>query len=48
MIRDKAGKEIVLAPVRANVGIRAAYRLDVNEYNGLASVQLIVEHFEAT
>lgn len=27
--------------------IRAAYRLDVNEYNGLASVQLIVEHFEA-
>ncbi len=27
--------------------IRAAYRLDVNEYNGVASVQLIVEHFEA-
>ena len=27
--------------------IRCAYRLDVNEYNGQASVQLIVEHFEA-
>ncbi|SMB26815.1 ssDNA exonuclease, 5'--_ 3'-specific [Sterolibacterium denitrificans] len=27
--------------------IRAAYRLDVNEYNGVASVQLLLEHFEA-
>lgn len=26
MIRDKAGREIVLTPVRANAGIRAAYR----------------------
>ena len=26
MIRDKVGKEIVLAPVRSNAGIRAAYR----------------------
>lgn len=31
------------APAR----IHAAFRLDINEYNGLASVQLIVEHFEA-
>ncbi|MDD5247759.1 MAG: single-stranded-DNA-specific exonuclease RecJ [Rhodocyclaceae bacterium] len=30
------------APAR----IRAAFRLDINEFNGLASVQLIVEHFE--
>jgi len=27
--------------------IRAAYRLGVNEYNGVASVQLMLEHFEA-
>ena len=27
--------------------IRAAYRLAINEYNGLASVQLMLEHFEA-
>jgi single-stranded-DNA-specific exonuclease len=27
--------------------IRAAYRLDVNEYKGRSSVQLIVEHLEA-
>ena len=27
--------------------IRAAYRLAINEYNGIASVQLMVEHFEA-
>ncbi|HSD36917.1 MAG TPA: single-stranded-DNA-specific exonuclease RecJ [Rhodocyclaceae bacterium] len=26
--------------------IRAAYRLSVNEYNGVASVQLMLEHFE--
>lgn len=26
--------------------IRAAFRLDVNEFNGLAGVQLILEHFE--
>ena len=26
--------------------IRAAFRLDVNEFNGIASVQLIVEHFD--
>ncbi len=30
------------APAR----IHAAFRLDVNEYNGLASVQLVLEHFE--
>ena len=30
------------APAR----IRAAYKLDVNEYNGVASVQLMLEHFE--
>lgn len=30
------------APAR----IRAAYKLDVNEYNGVASVQLLLEHFE--
>jgi single-stranded-DNA-specific exonuclease len=30
------------APTR----IRAAFRLDINEFNGMASVQLIVEHFE--
>ena len=27
--------------------IRAAYKLDVNEYNGVARVQLLLEHFEA-
>ena len=27
--------------------IRAAYRLAINEYNGVASVQLLLEHFEA-
>jgi single-stranded-DNA-specific exonuclease len=27
--------------------VRAAYRLAVNEFNGLKSVQLNVEHFEA-
>lgn len=27
--------------------IRAAYRLDVNEFQGMASVQLLLEHFEA-
>jgi single-stranded-DNA-specific exonuclease len=27
--------------------VRAAYRLAVNEFNGLRSVQLNVEHFEA-
>ena len=27
--------------------IRAAYRLAVNEFNGMASVQLMLEHFEA-
>jgi len=26
--------------------VRAAYRLAVNEYNGLKSVQINVEHFE--
>jgi len=26
--------------------IRAAFRLDINEFNGVASVQLILEHFE--
>ena len=30
------------APAR----IRAAYKLDVNEYNGVANVQLLLEHFE--
>jgi single-stranded-DNA-specific exonuclease len=30
------------APAR----IRAAYKLEVNEYNGVASVQLLLEHFE--
>ncbi|MDR2207518.1 MAG: single-stranded-DNA-specific exonuclease RecJ [Azoarcus sp.] len=27
--------------------IRAVYRLDINEYKGLSSVQLVLEHFEA-
>jgi single-stranded-DNA-specific exonuclease len=27
--------------------IRAAYRLSVNEYQGVASLQLMLEHFEA-
>jgi single-stranded-DNA-specific exonuclease len=27
--------------------VRAAYRLAVNEFNGLKSIQLNVEHFEA-
>jgi hypothetical protein len=27
-------------------GVRAAYRLAVNELNGLASVQLVIEHIE--
>ncbi len=27
--------------------IRAAYRLNINEYNGVSSVQLMLEHFEA-
>jgi single-stranded-DNA-specific exonuclease len=26
--------------------VRAAYRLAVNEFNGLASVQLVLEHIE--
>ena len=30
----------------APANIRAAYKLDVNEYNGIASVQLMLEHFE--
>ncbi len=30
----------------AQGNIRAAYRLDVNEFNGVASVQLLLEHFE--
>jgi single-stranded-DNA-specific exonuclease len=34
-----------LDPLPAKV--RAAYRLAVNEFNGLKSVQLNVEHFEA-
>ena len=33
------------APLAAR--IRAAYRLSINEYNGLKSVQLTVEHAEA-
>jgi single-stranded-DNA-specific exonuclease len=33
-----------LEPLPAQV--RAAYRLAVNEFNGLRSVQLTVEHFE--
>jgi single-stranded-DNA-specific exonuclease len=32
---------------RAPEAIHAAYRLDINEYKGLASVQLMLEHFEA-
>jgi single-stranded-DNA-specific exonuclease len=31
----------------ANARVRAAYRLDVNEYQGSRSVQLVVEHLEA-
>jgi single-stranded-DNA-specific exonuclease len=27
--------------------IQAVYRLDVNEYNGLSSLQLVVEHWRA-
>jgi single-stranded-DNA-specific exonuclease len=27
--------------------IHAAFRLGINEYNGIASVQLMLEHFEA-
>jgi single-stranded-DNA-specific exonuclease len=27
--------------------INAAYQLDINEYNGLRSVQLILQHIEA-
>lgn len=30
----------------APASVRAAYRLAVNEFNGLASVQLVLEHFE--
>jgi len=30
----------------APTNIRAAYRLDINEYNGIASVQLMLDHFE--
>jgi hypothetical protein len=26
--------------------VRAAYRLAVNEFNGVAGVQLMLEHFE--
>ena len=26
--------------------INAVYRLDVNEYNGLSSLQLVIEHWE--
>ena len=33
-------------PESAPARIRAAFRLDVNEFNGVASVQLILEHFE--
>ena len=28
------------------LSVRAAYRLAVNEFNGLASVQLVLEHIE--
>ncbi|MGE5466028.1 MAG: single-stranded-DNA-specific exonuclease RecJ [Ignavibacteria bacterium] len=34
------------SPEPAPARIRAAFRLDINEFNGLASVQLILEHFE--
>ena len=34
-------------PESAPPRIRAAFRLDVNEFNGVAGVQLILEHFEA-
>ena len=34
-------------PEPAPARLRAAFRLDVNEFNGVASVQLVVEHFEA-
>jgi single-stranded-DNA-specific exonuclease len=33
-------------PEPAPARIKVAYRLDVNEFNGIASVQLVVEHFE--
>lgn len=33
-------------PVARDVRIRAAYKLDVNEYQGRRSVQLVVEHLE--
>ncbi|MDK9725730.1 MAG: single-stranded-DNA-specific exonuclease RecJ [Sterolibacteriaceae bacterium MAG5] len=33
-------------PESAPERIHAAFRLDINEYNGMASVQLILEHFE--
>ena len=33
-------------PQSAPPRIRAAFRLDVNEFNGVAGVQLILEHFE--
>jgi single-stranded-DNA-specific exonuclease len=32
---------------RAPDAIHAAYRLDINEYKGLSSIQLMLEHFEA-
>jgi single-stranded-DNA-specific exonuclease len=28
--------------------INAVYRLDVNEYNGLSSLQLVIEHWETS
>jgi hypothetical protein len=28
--------------------MRAAYRLSVNEFNGMQSLQLVIEHWEAT
>jgi single-stranded-DNA-specific exonuclease len=47
----KDGKRIeamrfgALEPLPAK--LRAAYRISVNEFNGLKSVQLVVEHVEA-
>ena len=35
-----------IAPPSAPNKIHAAFRLDINEFNGVASVQLILDHIE--
>ena len=52
-LRLKKGSRRVFDAIQFNCAesvprrIHAAYRLSINEYNGISSVQLMLEHFEA-